>query len=94
MGTIELFFHVNGNLPEVSDRLKSLASGLEMLVAVALSIRVEILSTPLAVVGSRCKSISTISSSSQRNSSGKLACVGTCTTLDSSRGEIAVLKQF
>ena len=39
-------FHILGNLPEVSERVKSLASDGAMLLAVALSIKAEIPSGP------------------------------------------------
>ena len=50
MGTMFAFFHIVGNLPFDSERVKSLASENAMLFAVVLSMKAEIPSGPLALV--------------------------------------------
>ena len=51
--TMPADFHIFGNLPFDKERVKSLASGKALLLAIALSMKAEIPSGPVALVVSR-----------------------------------------
>ena len=72
MGTTDDFFHAEGRMPVVKDKLKSLVSEGAMLYAVLFSILADIPSRPVALVGSRATSRSHTSDSEQSISSGRV----------------------
>ena len=76
MGTTDDFFHANGRVPVIKERLKSLVSEGVMLYAVFFSILADIPSRPVALVGSKATNRSHTSDSEQSVSSGRVECGG------------------